>query len=228
MTRQTTHSAILLMLVACSAPMLNAAELSPAEQQAGFVQIFDGESLTGWANALDGYTVEDEAITCIAERGGNLFTENVYSDFVLRFEFRLPAGGNNGIGLRVPQDGHPSRDGMEIQVLDSTADRYANLNPYQYHGSVYGIIPAKRGYLKQVGTWNEQEIRLSGSHITVVLNGEVIVDGDLHDATANGAPDGNEHPGARRTDGHLVLCGHGSKVQFRNMRIREIGAESDE
>lgn len=228
MTQPTIHATILLTLAVCSTPLLNAAELSPAEQQAGFVPIFDGESLTGWTNALDGYSVEDEAITCIAERGGNLFTESVYSDFVLRFEFRLPAGGNNGVGLRVPSEGHPSRDGMEIQVLDSTAERYANLNPYQYHGSVYGIIPAKRGYLKQVGAWNEQEIRLSGSHITVVLNGEVIVDGDLHEATANGAPDGHDHPGAQREDGHLVLCGHGSNVQFRNMRIREITTDTDE
>lgn len=215
---------VVLVIVIASVHSLHAAEVPEHEQRDGFVPIFDGETLTGWSNALDGYAVEEGAITCIAERGGNLFTDREFGDFVLRFEFRVPPGGNNGVGLRVPEGGHPSRDGMEIQVLDNTAERYADLKPYQFHGSVYGILPAKRGYLRPVGEWNEHEVRLVGSHITVVLNGEVIVDGDLHEATANGAPDGREHPGLERESGHIVLCGHGSRVQFRNMRIREIDA----
>lgn len=218
---------LLTLIFALSCPYLIAAELSSAEQRQGFVPIFDGETLSGWTNALDGYDVEDGAITCIAERGGNLFTDKEYADFVLRFEFRVPAGGNNGIGLRVPEGGHPSQDGMEIQVLDNTAERYAHLKPYQYHGSVYGIIPAKRGYLNPVGAWNEEEIRLVGRHVTVVLNGEVIVDGDLDEATANGAMDGREHPGLDRETGYIVLCGHGSAVQFRNMRIREVDSSTE-
>lgn len=225
MIRVTTLAAAGLILLASCARLLKAADLSAAEQREGFVPIFDGETLNGWTNAVDGYDVEDGAISCIAERGGNLFTAKEYSDLVLRFEFRLPAGGNNGIGLRVPEGGHPSQDGMEIQVLDNTAQRYAHLHPYQYHGSVYGIIPAKRGYLKPVGAWNEEEIRLVGRHVTVVLNGEVIVDGDLDEATANGPMDGKEHPGLGRKTGYIVLCGHGSKVQFRSMRVREVTAE---
>ncbi|QDU37808.1 hypothetical protein Mal4_21250 [Maioricimonas rarisocia] len=192
----------------------------------GFETLFDGQSLSGWTGATDGYAVEDGALTCIAERGGNLYTEKEYSDFILRFEFRLPPGGNNGIGLRVPSGGHASRDGMEIQILDNTAKRYANLKPYQYHGSVYGVIPAKRGYLKPVGTWNSQEIRLIGQHITVILNGEVIVDGDLDKASAGGTLDGKEHPGLKRASGHISLAGHGSRVQFRNIRVQEVAGET--
>lgn len=195
------------------------------EQAAGFVPLFDGQSLDGWTGATDGYVVEDGAITCVAESGGNLFTEREFADFVLRFEFLLTPGANNGIGLRVPTGGHASYDGMEIQILDSTAERYAKLKPYQYHGSVYGIIPAKRGYLRPTGVWNTQEIRCIGRRITIILNGETIVDGDLDEALANGTLDGKEHPGAHRTSGHIVLCGHGSRVQFRNMRIREVSTE---
>ncbi|MFG0331916.1 MAG: DUF1080 domain-containing protein [Maioricimonas sp. JB049] len=162
----------------------------------------------------------------MAERGGNIYTEREYSDFILRFEFRLPPGGNNGIGLRVPSGGHASRDGMEIQILDNTAKRYAKLKPYQYHGSVYGVIPAKRGYLKPVGSWNSQEIRCIGRHVTVILNGEVIVDGNLDEASAGGTLDGKKHPGLKRTSGHISLAGHGSRVQFRNIRVREVAGES--
>ena len=225
--QHTFRFSVILLLLTAGRTTLNAEELTEAEQAEGYESLFDGESLAGWTGALEGYVVEDGAITCDQERGGNLFTEQEFSDFILRCEFRLPPGGNNGIGLRVPEGGHASYDGMEIQVLDNTADKYAKLKPYQYHGSVYGIIPAKRGYLKEVGAWNTQEIRCIGRRVTVILNGEVIVDGNLDEATENGPLDGKEHPGAHRETGHIVLCGHGSRVQFRNMRILDLSDRSD-
>lgn len=222
----------LVCTVVISGPTMapvSAGQTDLGELAAGFVSLCDGQSLAGWTGAVDGYTVQDGAITCIATRGGgNLFTEQEYADFVLRFEFRMEAGGNNGIGLRVPAGGHASYDGMEIQVLDNTAERYAKLLPYQYHGSVYGVIPAKRGYLKAVGAWNQMEIRCVGRDVKVVLNGETIVDGNLDEASAGGTLDGKEHPGLARTSGHLVLCGHGSRVQFRGLRVKALTAENAE
>ncbi len=209
-------------LFATPAPHAVAADLTDDEQREGFVSLCDGSTLAGWTGAVDGYTVEDGIIACNPSSGGNLFTDREYSDFVLRFEFQLTPGSNNGIGLRVPAGGHASYDGMEIQVLDNTAGRYAKLQPYQYHGSVYGIIPAKRGYLKPVGAWNTQEIRCVGRRVTVILNGETIVDGDLDEASAGGTLDHKEHPGLSRTTGHIVLCGHGSDVKFRRLRVRRV------
>lgn len=214
--------AVLAGLCGLFLPSAVAGDLSEEEQRAGFVSLCDGTTLAGWTGALGGYTVEDGVIACIPKRGGNLFTEKEYSDFILRFEFQLTPGSNNGIGLRVPAGGHASYDGMEIQVLDNSAERYAKLQPYQYHGSVYGIIPAKRGYLKPVGAWNTQEIRCIGRHVTVILNGETIVDGDLDEASAGGTLDHKEHPGLMRTTGHIVLCGHGSDVKFRRMRVKRV------
>ena len=193
-----------------------------ADDEAGFVSLFDGESLKGWVGAVDGYAVEDGAITCIADRGGNLMSAKEYADFILRLEFRLPAGGNNGVGLRVPLGGHAATQGMEIQVLDDTAEKYAKLHEYQYCGSVYGVIPAKRGHLNPVGEWNVQEIRCIGSHVTVILNGETIVDGDIIEAGTPETIDGRSHPGLYRTTGHIGFLGHGSRVQFRNVRIKEV------
>jgi hypothetical protein len=83
---------------------------------------------------------------------------------------------------------------MEIQVLDDSSPIYANLQQYQYHGSVYGVIPARRGSLKPVGEWNEEEIWIKGNHIRVTVNGTVIVDGDLAEASRNGTIDHNDHP----------------------------------
>jgi hypothetical protein len=192
------------------------------KDDAGFVPIFDGQSLAGWTGAVEGYYVEDGCLVSRHEAGGILYSEAVYSDFILRFDFKLEAGGNNGIGIRVPLGGHPSQDGMEIQILDNGDPQYADLGAYQYHGSVYGITPAKRGYLREVGQWNHQEIRCIGRRIVVILNGETIVDTNLDEALANGAIDGKEHPGAALAEGHLALCGHSTRVAFRDMQIKVV------
>jgi hypothetical protein len=86
------------------------------------------------------------------------------------------------------------------------------------------VIPAKRGYLRPVGEWNEQEIVAIGNRITVTLNGTVILDGDIREASNNFTETISEynHPGLSNKSGHIALLGHGSWVAFRNMRIRDL------
>ena len=131
---------------------------------------------------------------------------------------------NNGLGIRTPLKGDAAYVGMELQILDNEAAIYRNLRPYQYHGSVYGVIPAKRGFLKPVGEWNYQEVKAVGNRITITLNGEVILDGDLAEASNNGTAtiDNREHPGLLNKSGHIGFLGHGSPLKFRNLRIKDI------
>ncbi len=189
--------------------------------RASFTPLFDGTSLTGWIGDTAGYSVEDGAIHALAT-GANLFTEKNYADFHLKFEFRLTAGANSGIGIRAPLTGDAAFDGMEIQVLDNSSPKYAGLSPWQYHGSIYGVVPAKREHLKPVGEWNQQEIIVSGSKIQVVLNGTTIVDADLTKAAQDGTIDGKPHPGLRRQSGHIGFLGHGDRVSFRAIEILEL------
>ena len=165
---------------------------------------------------------EDGVLVCKKQGGGRLFTTKEYADFILRFEFKLEPGGNNGIAIRSPLEGRPSRAGMEIQVLDDTAPRYKKLKPYQFHGSVYGMVPAKRGHQKPVGQWNSEEILCDGSHVKVTLNGTVIVDADLN--KIDKPMDGYEHPGRLRKQGFVGFIGHGTRVEFRNIRIKELSS----
>ncbi|WP_169979386.1 3-keto-disaccharide hydrolase [Tautonia rosea] len=192
------------------------------EDQEGFHDLFNGQDLTGWFGATDGYSVADGILYCIEGSGGKLYTEEEYDDFIFRFEFKLTPGANNGIGLRAPTEGDPAYAAMEIQILDNTAEKYSNLAPYQYHGSIYGVVPAKRGYLRPVGEWNEQEISCIGNQIRVVLNGETIVDADIQEASKEGTIDGREHPGLKRPTGYLALLGHGDRVDFRNLKIKRV------
>ena len=199
-------------------------ELSPEERSEGFVLLFNGKNLDGWTGNKINHVVEDGTIAVRPGLGGhgNLYTEDEYANFILRLEFKLTPGANNGLGIRAPLEGDAAYVGMEFQILDNTAEVYANLKPWQYHGSVYGVIPAKRGYLRPVGEWNEQEVIVDGTHIRIILNGTTIVDGDISDSIRNGTMDGKDHPGLKRKSGHIGFLGHGSELWYRNIRIKEL------
>lgn len=201
--------------------------LTEEEKKEGFKILFDGTNLHEWVGNKTAYIIEDGALAVYPKRGGNgnLYTKDEYADFVFRFEFKLTPGANNGVGLRAPLTGDAAYEGMEIQVLDDDAPIYKDLQAYQYHGSVYGVIPAKRGYQKPVGEWNEEEIWIKGNKIRITLNGTVIVDGDLAEASKNGTLDKREHPGLKRTSGHIGFLGHGDILYFRNIRVKDLNQQ---
>ncbi len=191
----------------------------------GFEPLFNGQNLEGWVGNKAAYRAENGMIVVDPNEGGsggNLYTSKEYSDFILRFEFQLTPGANNGLGIHAPLEGDAAYVGKELQILDNTAEKYASLQPYQYHGSVYGIIPAKRGFLKPIGEWNQQEVYIKGSKIKVILNGSIILDGDLLDASKNGTMDKKDHPGLKRNKGHIAFLGHGDVVRFRNIEIKDL------
>jgi hypothetical protein len=194
-------------------------------QDEGFTSLFDGRTLSGWVGNKNSYLVKDGMIVIEPQGGdgGNLYTEKEYGNFILRFEFLLTPGANNGLGIHAPLEGDAAYVGKELQILDNEADKYATtLQPYQYHGSVYGVIAAKRGYLRPTGAWNQQEVRVQHPYITVVLNGEVILEGNYLEASKNGTLDKREHPGLQRSRGHIGFLGHGDVVRFRNIKIKEL------
>jgi len=198
--------------------------LSPAEKEEGFQLLFDGNELSPeiWqAAVIPGYPVENGEIVC--RKGGNLFTVEEFGDFVFRFEFVLPPGGNNGVGIRAESiNKDAAYHGMEIQILDDGHEKYKNLKEWQVHGSIYGIVPAKRGFLKPVGEWNSEEITAKGTKITVKVNDEIIVDADLAAFKDKPLPDGKEHPGLFREKGFVGFLGHSDPVRFRNIRIKRL------
>ena len=205
--------------------------LTAEEKEQGYELLFDGKALSPdlWQDekSIAGYPVENGVIIC--RKGGNLLTKKEYGDFIFRFEFKLPPGGNNGVGIRtksVNEDAAYS-GGMEIQILDNSAEQYKTLQPYQFHGSIYGVVPAKRNaekndYQKPLGEWNYEEITAKGSKIKVVLNGETIVDADIEEFKTKPTKDGKEHLGLQREKGFIGFLGHGDPVEFRNLRIKPL------
>ena len=212
---------------------------TPQGRDQGFTALFNGKDFTGWvygrrANGAEnktgkGYQIENGVLFSTKEDGGNLYTVKEYADFVLRFDFKLTPNANNGIGIRAPLQGDAAYAGIEIQVLDDSGSEYTSLRPAQYHGSVYNMVAAKRGFQKPVGEWNSEEITAKGRQITVTLNGTTIVDANLDDIKDEAVlakqrdltkPEGSR--GIANTRGHIGLLGHGTRVEFRNIRIREL------
>jgi hypothetical protein len=204
--------------------LITAAALAAAEP--GFVSLFNGKNLDGW-QLVDrrsngrGYIVENDSIVCPSDGGGNLLTAKEFANFVFRFEFKIEPGGNNGVGIRAPLTGDVAYTGMEIQILDHDHEKYkGRLKPTQRHGSIYDVIPAQGDALKPAGEWNEEEIMADGRRVRITLNGKVLVDANLDSVTDPEVL--KKHPGLARTSGRIGFLGHGSRVEFRNLRVKEL------
>jgi hypothetical protein len=186
----------------------------------GFQPIFNGKDFTGWQGATESYEIVDGAIRGKVGKGDVLFTKKEYGDFDVALEFKLPPAGNNGLAIRYPGQGNAAYNAMcELQVLDSEHEKYATIDPRQAHGSVYGMVPAARGYLRPTGTWNFEYVRVHGPRITVELNGFQILDADVSKVTEFMA--NSPHPGKDRTSGYFGFAGHQDPVEFRRIEIRE-------
>lgn len=196
----------------------------PALGEEGFEPLFDGSTLDGWVllgQHGDGYVPKDGKLICPRGSGGNLLSSAEYADFVLRFEFKLESGSNNGLCIRCPIAWRNlAYDGNELQIIDNSAERYRDIKPWQKHGSLYHVAPAKTGALRPVGEWNSQEVTVHGSRVRVVLNGTEILNFDTATVTDRGLL--ARHPGLQRKSGHVGFLGHNEPVEFRNIRIKRL------
>jgi hypothetical protein len=213
---------LLALLVLASACFAVAARDGQADE--GFTPLFNGVDLTGWKqyqSDKENWSVEKDMIVCQGRGGGWLGTLRDYGDFEVRLEYRLKPGGNSGVYIRAPASGWISRDGMEIQILDDLHPTYAKIDYYQYTGSIYHVVPPKRRASKPAGEWNAMAIRAHGRQVQVKLNGITILDADLDQCRKDPAV-AKEHPGLARATGKIGLQSHTDRVEFRNIRIKEL------
>nr|ART40242.1 K822 [uncultured bacterium] len=206
-----------------------------AESNEGFRPLLTDSAITGWS-VLDGrrqcWGSDGEVISCLKPGGGWLRTEALYSDFILRFEYRLSEGANTGIAFRCADDGNPSFTGFEVQLLDDSAPKYANLRPEQHTGSLYYIkAPQRKATPKAVGEWNEAEIICFGNLVRIKINGEVVNDLDLSELRPQvrqaSAEEGDEAPRDKALAGHLALQSYTSQVDFRNLQVRDLATATN-
>jgi Domain of Unknown Function (DUF1080) len=188
----------------------------------GFTALFNGKDLTGWkvtpGAKMEVWGAENGLLYVNGSGGGWLMTEKEYGDFEVRLEYKVPKGGNSGVGLRAPLQGDPAYQGMEIQILDDYAPQYKNLRPTQYTGSIYDVVPPGKRVTKEAGEWNKMRIVAKGRKVTVEINGEKVVDADLDEHKDSF----KKHPGLERKDGHIGLQSHDGRVEFKNIYVKPL------
>ncbi len=193
---------------------------------ADWVELFNGKDFTNFGAAgkteQNGYLVKEGVIES-TRKCRNLMTEKQYSDYILEFEFQLTPGANNGLGIHYPGSGDAAYTGMELQIIDNTAEKYKNLKDWQFHGSIYSLAPSLRGHLVPVGEWNKQRVTVRGPRVTVELNGVCITDANLDDLSKQKP----KHQGVKRRKGHICFAGHGDVIRVRKMRIAEVSFGDD-
>lgn len=167
----------------------------------GWVLLFDGSSLAGWAPRLDGqWEVVDGTIDAVPDAGrGFLVTTAHYANFQLAVDFWIDDTANSGIFLRSPAEGAISQgNAFEVNIFD----------PHETWptGSINEV--AKIQTVPQTaGQWNTFEITADGDHLVVQLNGETTVDANSD----------------RHQSGPIALQYNGSgQVRFRNIKIKAL------
>ena len=132
----------------------------------------------------------------------DLVTKEKYTDFTLHAEFRIPEEGNSGVYLR---------GRYEVQVVD---DQNREPGPLT-NGSIYGFLTPSSKTAKPPGEWNTLDITLVGRWVTLVLNGETIVEKQEIPGLTGGALDSREGE-----PGPIMLQGDHKAVEYRNLAIR--------
>jgi hypothetical protein len=160
---------------------------------------------------------------------GDLWTEKRYGDFVLELDFKVEKGTNSGVFLRTDSTKEWLHTGMEIQVMDSFGKETLGKHDI---AALYDIQAASKNASKPAGEWNHYKITALGPKLTVELNGEVVNEVDLDQWTEAGKnPDGSKNKfkyayKEMKREGHIGLQDHGNPVWYRNIRIKDLKAES--
>jgi len=189
----------------------------------GFVALFNGRDLTGWqqiGGRKGSWKVRDGILYAEGDSKGWLSTARQYDNFQLELEFRVPVGGNSGVFVRIPREdgGRPGYEGTEIQILDDYAQKYVGLQPSQYTGSIYGVQAPAKLVSKKANEWQKMAILCNGPQVQVALNGALIVDANLKTHMDKF----ETHPGLKRPKGYIGLQHHNTRIEYRNIRIKEL------
>jgi hypothetical protein len=213
-------------VAACAAVLLL---IGGASAQPQWTSLFDGKTIAHWrgyqmTTVPNSWRVEDGAITWTKGVAVDLVSREQYTNFEFEFDWKVPPGGNSGIMFRVTEELERTyHSGPEFQILHN-AGHSDGKNPMTSAASNHSLHAPTKDMTRPVGEWNQGRLVVNGNHVEHWLNGEKVVDYDLH------SPDWTKRLMAskfkdvprygREPEGHLVLQEHGSRIQYTNLRIK--------
>ncbi len=187
-----------------------AAESAPTSAE-GSVALFNGSDVSGWRMTDQGGWAARDGVLVGTGRSW-IMTDAEFRDFELELEYELATDGNSGVFLRAwPEGSDSGADFHEIQLLDDTSDKYADIPASQRTGSLWNALAAQPVLRPAPNRWHQLQVTLRGRNLQVAVNGQQVVDGRI--------------PGGKRNTGRIGLQAHGSRVRFRNIRVRRLSAD---
>jgi hypothetical protein len=192
--------------------------------------LFDGEGLDAWDAPPRGWRIEDGELVPSRRRrnpesDNTLWTKERYGDFLLELEFKLSPESESGVFIRTGDREDRRGTGLEIQLADSHGVAQPGARDC---GAVYDILAPRFSAVRPPEEWNQLKLVAQENLLSVVLNGERIIDLDLDQrpATGGNADDSSEASRAGRPipgrDGFIGLEDGGNPVSFRNVRIKRL------
>lgn len=207
---------ILTFLSSCATPPAHRTSMSRSEQRQGYVQLFDGTGLDRWVvmGNPDGFQIVDGILHSGGGKGGEwLRTPKMYSDFILKLDWRVAPGGNSGVFIRCSKTGYPWETGHEIQISNEQPPR----DDSHCTGALYGTVAVNPRPDESPNRWRSYEIRCQGKQITVLVDGVKVVDANMDEVEAIRNKPVRGYIGVQ--DSHT---GPGKWVEYRNIRILEL------
>ncbi|MGH7131684.1 MAG: family 16 glycoside hydrolase [Phycisphaerales bacterium] len=210
--------------------------LTDQEKSDGWKLLFDGKTSKNFRgfkkdNFPDkGWVVRDGML--IHEKdggGGDVVTDDEYTDFEFSCQWRVTPGANSGIIYHSTEDhNYPWETGPEMQILDD-AKHADGKNKLTRAGTLYAIVPAAFDVCRPAGEWNEARVKCVGSKVEHWLNGFKVVDIDIAGDDYIKARDASKFKAMKdyntKTKGHIALQDHGDEVAFRDIKVRVIGGK---
>jgi len=209
-----------------------------ADAQKGFKKLFDGKTTTGWhtynkTTVGSAWEVVDGAIHMNPTKkgkdgGGDLVTDKEYTNFHLKYDWKVAPGANSGLIFFVHEDPKFSQTyltGPEMQVIDNDGHKDGKITKHRA-GDLYDMLKSTSEPVKPLGQWNKAEIIANKGKLTFMLNGVTIVETTLWDDNWKALIAGSKFKtwegfGTYKT-GKIALQDHGDEVWYKNISIKEL------
>ena len=193
--------------------------------------LFDGKTVKGLrgykqSGFPDSWEVVDGTLKTVPGHGIDLISEEVYKNFELELEWKVPKGGNSGIFYFATEEGNYIwQSAPEMQVVDD--EKHTDgINTLTSAGALYALIAPSTNVVKPVGEFNQVRIKVKNNHVEHWLNGTKIVEyvygsDMMWDLVAKSKF--NKMPlFAKASEGHIGLQGDHGLIWYKNIRIRRL------
>ena len=211
--------------------------LTVKEKANGWQLLFDGMKTEGWHGYNmkvfpDCWKVADGTFMTTnsgSQEGLDIVTDKIYRNFAFSVDYKLDTATNSGVIFQIKEDPKykfPYETGPEFQIIDHENWKKDKLEDWQINGANYAMYPPIAKPYKAIGQWNHLFLVVDGNFVTQMLNDVVVVKYEKNSDDWKKRRDSGKWTGypdwGKFDEGHISLQDHGTKVWFRNIKLKQL------